>query len=892
MKLQNLLLAAVLASSSAITLAADYYVVVPVRGRTAPAGALDGPTLSRASLDFGARQRGDVGVPVALTLTNPGTRPLTIAAVTVPESGTAVGFSVQHDCGVLAPAASCTGYIYYRPVAAGQHATTLVISHDGWRRTAQVPLSGIARDPSASLSIPAFGEVNVGSAKDQLAVFTNTGVGNITVGTPSASGTGYTIVDTDCPSPLSPADSCNVTTRLTASATGPLTGVLSVPSGAGAITASLAGFGISSDLEFSSGLVAGFGSIAVGSSAMSGPITLKNKGNVAASGLALMVNGASGYSIENSTCGSAIPAGETCSFAVKYTPASPGAHLADLQAVVDGKVSASSPLSGVGTSAAVFLTARVTINYVMVGTVLGEYYTVTNSSSSPISISSKSLSHPDPALSYALAAGANECGSVVPAMSTCRVNFNVQAADVVVTKPMTLTLNTSAGKLTSGAMVIGASWPKLVPSPLAPAFDFGSVVVGNEAVSTKVTVTNKALAINVNDVTYSIPEGFSLVNSSCGTTSIRASVCELYLKFSPTAAKAYKGTFTMTAKTQYTGTGGTPQPYVLSIPVSGVGAAPSALSWQGGALDIVEKGVTRTTTLMLYNPAATSVALGTVALSGNTTEFRLASTTCATTLAANSGCTATVAFTPAGTGARTPATISVAAGGVAVSKSLTATAGEAILTATPTSLAFATRYANRTGATDAFSDLKVTIKNTGTAAAESLSGSVTYDGAALGFSFQNNSCVNRLNAGSSCSVVVRATGTVLGTNTGSVKFNSASGLVTIPFSFTIVPMDVGVVTVTPVQDTVVGKGTVSQYSVSTSSTGKVVVEVPTITGNTAEYSIAAGSTCSEILAMNSSCVINVLFTPTSTGTRPQGTLNVKVGGIMRTVSLVGAGLAP
>jgi hypothetical protein len=159
--------------------------------------------------------------------------------------------------------------------------------------------------------------------------------------------------------------------------------------------------------------------------------------------------------------------------------------------------------------------------------------------------------------------------------------------------------------------------------------------------------------------------------------------------------------------------------------------------------------------------------------------------------------------------------------------------------------------------------------------------------ATLSFSFQNNACVNRLNAGTSCSTVVRASGSVLGTHTGTVNFKSASGLLKIPFSFSVVPMDIGVTTVTAAQDTTVGKGTVSSYAVKTNSTGPVIVKPPTISGNTAEYSVAAGSNCNGIVAINSSCAVNVLFTPTAAGPRPQGTLSFTGGGIVRTLALNG-----
>jgi hypothetical protein len=893
MNLKKLILATVLYAFATSLFASDYFVVVPVPGKSTENSYDKGSlVLSAPQLDFGARQLGDVALPLSLTLTNASTVPLTVTQMTVPDTGAGAGFSVQTDCSGLAPSATCKAYVYYRPIVAGASATTLKISHDGKGGSKTMALRGSALNPSAALAISDFGPVNVGSAKDGIAVFTNTGIGNITVGMPSTTGAGYSVVSSDCPSPLSPSNSCNITTRFTALTTGDQAGQLSVPSGAGAITASLSGTGLSSSLQFSSGPVAGFGSVAVGASATSKTVTLKNSGNLAATGLALEVDGTTGYTLRNSTCGTSLAAGDACSFVVQFAPVNPGAYLGNLEATVGGAVLASSPLSGVGTSAAISVAPSTGTVYVIVGTTNNVSYTLTNSSNSPVTINSKSLVVPDPSLVYSFTPLSGECGNDVPAKSSCQISLTMQGADSFGFKPVTLTLNTSAGALTDNRLSVGGSWAKLSPSPANPAFSFGNVVVGASTLAAKVKVTDLSIAGNVSGITYGLPDGFSLENSSCGNTSNRTAVCEFNVKFSPTAAKAYQGNFTMTSHTQPTaGTSGAPQPYTLTIPLSGVGTEPAAISWQGGVTGVVEQGESRAVTMTLYNPTAAGLALGSVSLTGNTSEFQLAGTTCASALSAKSSCTAALNFTPSATGARPSAAISVTAGGANVSTTLSATGGTAVLTSNLTSLKYANSYVPGSGVFNAFSDLTMTVTNAGTAAAENLTTSLSFDDATLSFSFQNNACVNRLNAGTSCSTVVRASGSVLGTHTGTVNFKSASGLLKIPFSFSVVPMDIGVTTVTAVQDTTVGKGTVSSYAVKTNSTGPVIVKPPTISGNTAEYSVAAGSNCNGIVAINSSCAVNVLFTPTAAGPRPQGTLSITVGGIVRTLALNGSGIA-
>lgn len=892
MNLKKIVLALLLPSLSAPLLAASYYLVVPSAGKlNAQPNSVAGPITSSRVLNFGLRQRGTAGAPLAITLTNPGPGPLVIEKITIPQGG-ADGFSVQHDCTVLAADAQCVGFVAYNPATAGNHTNTLTVTHSGTRRTTSVRLEGAAREPAASLHIAEFGEVNVGSAKDQAAVFTNSGIGPLWVGTPAVFGNGYSVVVHDCPSPLAPAESCSITTRLTAPAAGPLDGRLVVPSGAGPVTTTLAGTGVRSDLQFTSGALPSFGSVSVGQSTVSGTVTLKNTGTATADNLSLTIRGAgaAAYAIQSSTCGSSLSPGGSCTFTVKFNPAALGSFAAELHALSAGKSMASSPLSGVGASTALFIAARTSISVILVGTTNSEYYTVTNSSPSPVALTSKSLSHPEPAISYEFGGGSNECGPTIPAKASCRINFKLNASDSVGSKPLTLTLNTSAGKLTANTLSVSASWAKLVPTPAAPSFDFGNVILGNAATAAKVTVTDKSSAINVNGLEYSLPDGFQMVDSSCGATSVRGAVCEFYLRFTPTKAKAYSGTFTMTSRTQYTGTGGTPTPYELSIPLSGTGVLPATISWQGGVYGTVEQGTSRVGTMTLFNPTGSSVALGPVTLSGNTTEFSLTGTTCSSSLAANSSCTATLSFTPNGTGSRAAGTLTTTVNGVAVSKSVAGTAGVAVLTPTPVSLAYPSRYPNKAGMLNAFADLKVTIKNTGTAVAENLANRIVYNDIPLNFSLQYNSCVNRLNAGSSCSLYLRAVGSVVGSHAGSLRFSSASSQVSVPFTFNIVPFDLTLNTAIPVQDTVVGEGSISRYSIQTNSTGAIYLGTPTITGNTTEFSLAAGSTCADNLTPNASCYINVLFTPTGKDVRQPATLTVPVGGVLQTITLSGSGL--
>jgi hypothetical protein len=83
---------------------------------------------------------------------------------------------------------------------------------------------------------------------------------------------------------------------------------------------------------------------------------------------------------------------------------------------------------------------------------------------------------------------------------------------------------------------------------------------------------------------------------------------------------------------------------------------------------------------------------------------------------------------------------------------------------------------------------------------------------------------------------------------------------------------------------------------STSTAQGVTVSNPTnaaasVSGISASGDFAQTSNCGSTIAANSSCTVNVTFSPTATGSRT-GTLTVNAGGVTNTVSLSGTGTAP
>jgi hypothetical protein len=197
-----------------------------------------------------------------------------------------------------------------------------------------------------------------------------------------------------------------------------------------------------------------------------------------------------------------------------------------------------------------------------------------------------------------------------------------------------------------------------------------------------------------------------------------------------------------------------PWPDPVFPPPVGVSASPTALAF--GAQTTGTTSAAQS--VLVTNSASTAAAITAISVTG---DFMQASN-CGTSLGAGASCTVSVAFRPTATGARTGTlTIASNAGTSTVSLSGTGTAPGPALSATPSSLSFATTVVGTTSAAQ-----PVTVRNTGTAAA-----SITSIAASGDFA-QANDCGASLGVGASCIVSVTFRPTAAGSRTGALTITS------------------------------------------------------------------------------------------------------------------------
>jgi len=222
---------------------------------------------------------------------------------------------VRTDCpATLAKAANCTLTVTYSPATAGAHTATLNVSRAG--QTKSEALSGEGRTFSLSETSLAFGDVPAGERRTLSFVLTNQG--ELTRFAPTVQVTGEDVAaSNNCPEPMPPGASCEVSLAFSPKGAQTLDGVVSVsfPS-VPSQTVALSGVGRQPVLTMNS-YTFDAGTVNIGSSRTL-TRTLTNEGNDVAN-LAFSAWEEALFKRET-TCGATLAVGESCTLSVTYAP--------------------------------------------------------------------------------------------------------------------------------------------------------------------------------------------------------------------------------------------------------------------------------------------------------------------------------------------------------------------------------------------------------------------------------------------------------------------------------------------------------------------------------------------------------------------------------------------
>jgi hypothetical protein len=461
------------------------------------------------------------------------------------------------------------------------------------------------------------------------------------------------------------------------------------------------------------------------------------------------------------------------------------------------------------------------------------------------------------------------CPSVLVAATSCTVTvwFAPSAAGSV-----TGSLNVRDDSYNLGSsQVITLNGTGTTPgASIAPtSLSFSTQVAGTTSSARTITVlSNGTGPLQVSNVVATAP--FSQTNNCSGPMAPAAS-CTIQVSFAPTVVGAASGRVTITdnAGTQ-------------TVTLSGSGSAPVTFSPTSLSFGNVVEATSSTRTITLTNRLNATLTVSSVAASGVSGPFAVASNTCGTSVAAGASCTVGVTFSPATVGSATGSlTFNDSAITSPQTVSLSGT-GSAPVTLSVTSLSFSTTVAGNTSAAKTvtlINNQAMTLSNIGIAASAP-------------FALASNTCGTSVLAGKSCTVGVTFSPTAVGSATGTLTFNDSA--ITSPQTVSLAGTGSAPVTlsVTSLSFSTTVAGNISAAKTVT-LTNKQSMTLSNIGIAASAPFAVASNTCGTSVAAGASCTVGVTFSPTAVGSAT-GTLTFNDSAIAspQTVSLSGTGSAP
>jgi len=386
---------------------------------------------------------------------------------------------------------------------------------------------------------------------------------------------------------------------------------------------------------------------------------------------------------------------------------------------------------------------------------------------------------------------------------------------------------------------------------------FPAQKVGTTSAPYAVQISNwSGSAMTVSSVATSGP--FSQTNSCPAKIGANKAGCTVSVTFTPTASGPQTGTLTITD----TGAG-SPQVIELNGTGSQVTLSPPLLSFS--ATQVGAGGAATKLTSTLTNASSNALNISSIVASGDYTETN----TCGSSVAAGSSCTITVSFAPTITGVRYgTVTINDSDGSSPQVLNLTGIGKDWVMA--PGNLSFGSI---EMGAIS--SPQTITFTNKGTSAL-GITEVLMQDGAYHNYPdySQTNTCGSSLAVGKSCKFTVTFSPAAPGSRKGSLLiFDSDPATSPISENLNGTGIAEPIVSLTPTSLSFptqpVGTSSASE-SVTLTNSGAAALAISSIT---ASGNFSQTNNCGSSVAVNGSCTINVVFTPTQTG-QLTGTLTI------------------
>jgi hypothetical protein len=481
---------------------------------------------------------------------------------------------------------------------------------------AQAPPSGQS-GPKLTLSASSlsFGSETVNTAKTMTLTLTSSGTSAVKVSSDAISGTGFTIVGGTLPATLNPKQTLAVQVQFKPTATGAVTGKLTVNSNSttgatAAVALSGTGTAVASPKLTLSASSLSFGSETV-NTAKTMTLTLTSSGTSAVTVRSDAISG-TGFTIVGGTLPATLNPNQTLALQVQFKPTATGAVTGQLTVSSNSTTggTAAVALSGTGTAASSPLltlsASSLSFGSDTVNTAKTMSLTLASTGTSAVTVSSAAVS----GTGFAIVGGTLPATLNPNQTLALQVQFAPTATGTA-TGQLTLNSNSTTGGTAAVALSgtgMAATSPQLTLS--ASSLSFGSDTVNTAKTLSLTLASTGTSAVTVNSAAIT-GTGFTIVAASFPVTLNPNQAVTLQVHFEPTATGAVTGQITISSNST---TGSTA---VVALSGTGTAASPQltigASSLSFGSLTV---NTASTLSLTLTSTGTSAVTVNSAAIRG------------------------------------------------------------------------------------------------------------------------------------------------------------------------------------------------------------------------------------------------------------------------------------
>ena len=386
-----------------------------------------------------------------------------------------------------------------------------------------------------------------------------------------------------------------------------------------------------------------FAAQATGTTSSAQTVTLNNSQTVTLniSSVALSGTNAADFA-QASTCGTTLPAAQSCTVSFTFSPTATGTRTATLTVTDDagGGATQTVNITGTGTTPAPILTfSSSSLNFgtQVIGSTSGtSTVTVNNTGNAAANFSSIAVT----GANLTDFGQSNNCLPSLPVGQSCSISVTfTPSATGARTAAVTLTDNATNSPQNIALTGTGVSPVTLSASSLS----FGAVLVGANSTLPAVILTNNQTVALTGISIVASPSIFTQTNT-CGTTIAAGATCTISVTFTPTDGVPYSGTVSITDSA-----GNSPQ----TITLSGSGRQPVAFNPQSLSFGNQTVGTTSAPkTINVQNNQKVALTINSIMITGTNLTDYAQTNNCGSSLAKGAKCAITVTFTPSAKGNR------------------------------------------------------------------------------------------------------------------------------------------------------------------------------------------------------------------------------------------------